>query len=291
MILRAPSLKPVMKEKMRFLCFAGTDCCLLSTAYPERIEDRKQDSNEFRTRARNKEAYGALYFWNYIAQKQKSSARSGGLREVFRFDMCLEEERILTGPDFILFCKTTTLDYYALDRNWQKIPVTKEMFYRMDRICRYDSKRGLVYAACRGGRIGVWDLKDSSCLCTIPGPGSDTWLWNEAGDGFIAFDRSPSGGSVRWRSRPFYARDRQDIQKIPYRVSHVLTANSRLEDDRRMQALLEDFKSAFQDPFDPADDRKFPELDKALDCYEQLGEIEGYVLSPQLEEMEELLET
>ena len=289
-ILRAPSLKPVMKEKMRFLCFAGTDCCLLSTAYPERIEDRKQDSNEFRTRARNKEDYGALYFWNYIAQKQKSSARSGGLREVFRFDMCLEEERILTGPDFILFCKTTTLDYYALDRSWQKIPVTKEMFYRMDRVFRYDPKDGLVYAACRGGRIAVWDLKDSSCLCTIPGPGSDTWLWNEAGDGFIAFDRSPSGGSVRWRSRPFYARDRQDIQKIPYRVSHVLTADSRLEDDRRMQALLEDFKSAFQDPFDPADDRKFPELDKALDCYEQLGEIEGYVLSPQLEEMEELLE-
>ncbi len=302
-IFRVPSMEPLLEADLRFICFTDRDTCLLSSVPMERPKNpgliNAPEPKPARIELAADGSYGALYTWKYNAERHVKGGRSGksgrtdksgkkALREVFRFDMRVMAQMEHTATDMLLLYEYPGLDWFALDRDFRVTRLSRLLYKRLEKeqIVRYDRETGSLYTTCNGAcaRIAVWDLEKGRCLYTVPGAGPGELLWDEVRNGFIdirSMYRGDDGGETVISFEPLLGRG--ETSTAAYRVSQILTVDERAEDDRLMAELTASFKAALESPAEP-------DLSKALECYDRLGEIDGYALSHELSDMEEALE-
>ena len=208
---------------------------------------------------------------------------------VYESEGALKKAVPLTGPltfypplkgEHPLFCyETASGDAYAVDDAAFPVRISRDLRKKSDFIRRWDPKERRVYLSTYNNRIAVWDIEGTRPLYTVPGT-SMRLLWDEERQSFFFHELQFGDPAEQTVFGELPLPPRRETSHAAYHVSHIHTAENREAEDARINALLKEFREAMAGR----------DLTRAIRCYREMPDIDGFALTPAFREMEDALE-
>ena len=162
----------------------------------------------------------------------------------------------------------------------RKRPMREALFERLGRPVFCDREKALLYTTCgdRRCRLAVWDLNREKCLFTyyVCGNVEARNVWDPEKEHMIFID---PGRNVEWFEMPL-PQQREDAHPAQWRLSHIVTAQRRQEEDSRIAKA----EAQFDEAVAAGDTAQAAKIHR--NCYE----IEGFPVTAAAGKMADYLE-
>ncbi len=257
LILQVPSLEPVFEAEYRFVGFSKKGIYLRSE---EELAHYTEET-------------GIQTLFRFEAKVEKAYEYASGTDPLFLYRYENGEAFCLCGEAGSMNAAGSAGNNAGSAGKLQKIELSDTCFEGDEKILHYDARSRLLYRKRKETGIALWDLERQKRLCTFVTPNQFTPDWDSE-DQVLIFSYTMNS-YTEWWLMPLPER-RADARNASWRLSGIITSDQRLEDDRRLEALAQEFRQC----------REQMDVGSAIRIHDACTKIEGFPSSAFADDME-----